>query len=271
MKNLVVLLFLVIAFIFAGCFTVNSGENAIVTSKIQATKYYSKPGLYFSVPFADKVNLIYMNNREALLNINLSEESGNNYKLKESSSSLDQKGLRIAVLVNWHVVNGQDYYKALQKNGQIEFNKMLFDNIYKNFLDKINGLSVESLNNISKIDIAPIIITNMSVSIDSIRVLSVGFYSEKNEEPVMKNTKESVEVDTNSSDLDLQNKMIESAYYQAANIKTQTEIYQAKMYNTIKKENTKFYNYFRLINVYKNSAKSKSDVPSFDSLYHESK
>lgn len=269
MKNFVILIFLCgVAFICLGSFTVNVGENAFVISKIDKTRYYDKPGLYFAIPIVEKVDYIYVNNREAVFSTILTVESSDGYKLFVNNQESSTRAIKISLLTNWHVDNAKDYYNYLQKNGQLNFNQSLVENISNVLLERINGLAIESLNQLNTIVDHSMNLPTIGVNLDKISILSV--------EPV-DNTVPSPEILVesvakspihNNSSLDLQNKMIESAYYQAAMIKTQTEIEEARAYGEIKKESPKFYNYFRLINVYKDSAKNKADVPPFKSLYY---
>jgi hypothetical protein len=60
---------------------------------------------------------------------------------------------------------------------------------------------------------------------------------------------------------------LESAYYQAQILKTNTEIEQAKMYQSISNQEPRFYKYFRKLQMYKTNAKSKNDLPPLDELY----
>lgn len=269
MKNFIILIFLCgVAFISLGAFTVNVGENALVVSKINKTRYYDKPGLYFALPIVEKVDYIYVNNREAVFSTILTIESIGVYRVFVNNQESSTKALKISFLSNWHVSNGKTYYSYLQKNGQLNFNQSLVENISNTLLDRINGLSIESLNQLNLIVDNSINLPTMGTSLDKISILSVEQVD--NTVSLPENIVESVvaKITTPSSPLDLQNKMIESAYYQASRIKTQTEIEEARAYDRIKKENLKFYNYFRLINVYKDSAKSKADVPPFKNLYY---
>lgn len=266
MKNLLMfLVFSLITVVFLGSFTVNTGETAIVVSKTHHNTYYNKPGLYFALPFFNTVNLIYMNNREAIVSLGLNSESGNNYVKQNIESG--NKQIVIDLLVNWHVNSATDYFSVLQKNGQVDFNKNLVDNISNSLLRKIHGQNISSLNQLNSILNDAQIIKNLGVSLDSVNIVSVDFIDNAS-------AAKAIVVDSDASNstshsiLDMQNKMIESAYYQAQMIKTDTEINQAMKYHQIETENPKFYNYFRLIDVYKTSSKDKLDVPAFNKLYH---
>lgn len=267
MKNIIILLALgLITAIFLGCFTVNTGENAIVSGKLKKEHYYANPGLYFMLPGLEHVDYIYMNNREAVVSLILDSESMGIYQIVNDNKESSSQTMKISLLVNWHVTTGGKYYKYLQKNGQLNFNKAINENISDRLLAKINGLDMQSLNQLNGIISSSINIAELGISLDQISIISVEpIYNISNTEEIT--APSAVNNIIPNSNLEMQNKMIESAYYQAATIKTQAEIYQAEAYNHIKKANPKFYNYFRLIDVYKNSAKSKLDVPPFDRLY----
>lgn len=264
MKNILMLIGLgLITLIFLGSFTVNESENAIVVSQNHHTTNYNKPGLYFALPFYNTVNLIYMSNREAIVSIALAPESGNKYVKSDLQSGSNQ--ILVDLLVNWHVANSSDYFQNLKKIGQVDFNKNLVDNILNSLLHKINGQGLLKLNQLSDILDKSVNIQKLGISLDSISIVSINFAQMDIKQAL---TESQSTVYKNNSTLDLQNKMIESAYYQAQIIKTAAEINQANKYDQIKKANPKFYNYFRLIDVYKTSAKDKLDVPAFDKLYH---
>jgi len=265
LRNFFILIFLgLITFVFWGCFTVNSSENAIVLSQSGKTRCYTKPGLYFRIPIYEQVELIYMNNREAFLSIVVNPESGNNYK--NFDSKIESQVVKVDLLVNWHVTNPRAYRNLLVQNGQISFDKMLFENISKILLIRIHGLDVGGINQLQQILPANLVLAQMGLSLDNISITSTEFV-QNNLVATAPDVPKPRVIDENAS-IDLQNKMIESSFYQAEAIKTQTEIYQARMYDKIKRQNPKFYNYFRLIDVYKNSAKSKADVPPLNKLYY---
>ena len=63
------------------------------------------------------------------------------------------------------------------------------------------------------------------------------------------------------------NLSIESAFNEAGRIKTNTLIQEADIYNSIRLQNPKLYNYMREIDVYRQTSKSKSDIPPLDKMY----
>lgn len=262
MKQLLLLLIVAVLFLLAGVFTVNMGQNAIVTNTLNKHESQYQPGIHFVWPLIEQIDYVYMNNREGMLTIPVD--------FGESGS------VQVDILMNWHVVNSAKYLQLINKSNETGFNKLLTGVVVNVVHDYAESSSLIAFNQVTDLLPGPIPLNDLGVSLDKLTIANVGMLADRTDDgsqvqqvnsTQIQNTSSDAQTTTLDSSHDNANMMIESAYYAAQKIKTDAEIKQAALYSQIKKEDRKFYDYFRLIDVYKNSAISKADVPPFKQLY----
>lgn len=248
MRMIIILILFVLIVGTLGVFTVSPREYALVSNHWHKEQMYTT-GVHFAFPGIDTVKYVYMNERSSVLTI-------------PKTITVDgQANVKTEVLINWHVVKPLLYLNSLQKLEMVGFNKELVKNILDAIQNNHQASDLLFLNQSGSLLNAPLIINQLGIVIDKVAINNLIVVSL----PIAKNI-ESQQVAPNI--LTVSNSLqIESAYYKAQAIKTQTEILQAKMYQQIQQQNPKFYDYFRKVEIYKNTAKSKADIPSLQQLY----
>lgn len=232
MRKLFMLIFCLIMVIILGLFTVDTRQNAIVENQITGSKKVCPKGIYFTMPFFSKIVYVYMNQRTLNYTFKL-----NNYEY--------------TFMTTWRVIDPEKYYDNLDKKSVL-----------------IASFESATINNVSNIKEPNLLITQDNLLTKNYAIESLGI--EIQGMRLVNYTKtESIntvanKVDTNNND-DM--KALESSYYLAQKIKTEADVNASKMYLSLQKNDPKFYDYYRLLEVYKRSAKSKKDVPPLSELY----
>lgn len=254
MKNFFVGCLLVIFLLYFGVFTVNDNQVAIVTNKYNKQVTIYKTGLHFMVPYLQNVEYI----SSGLSSIPLIMK----FSLPQNGNKIDYT---ISFAVNWRISSPLNYGKYVllsQKTEDIVMNQV------KGIIQaNVNQLveSNQSIDNdivkIKNLVIKPVVIDKLGITIESIKLLQIMYSSDHHLLSTSNEKAQLLESNLNSSH------EIESAYYMAQDIIAQTTVAKAKLYNELDKSNTKFYNYYRKLDTYKNTVKTKEDFPRFDQLY----
>lgn len=245
-KKIVILIIIGIGIFFFGIITVDERQNAIVKNVITKNESILTPGLHFSWPLIERVSYIFMNKRSGLLTMQVNFEIVTN--------------VEVGAVVEWVVIEPKVYYAAIKND---TFSKGLAQKV-KQVLDiRAKTTNLSTFNQLNNLLTDPQIETGLGIEIFKISPAEL----KVNEVEIVKssdaiNEKGNITIDNHNSVT-----QIESAYYQAQMIKTQTEIEQAKMFQPLEEKSPKFYSFFRKLQIYKTAAKSKKDMPPLEEIY----
>jgi regulator of protease activity HflC (stomatin/prohibitin superfamily) len=254
MKNFFVGCLLVIFLLYFGIFTVNDNQVAILTNKYSKQVTIYKTGLHFMVPYIQNVEYISTRVSSSPLMMKLS--------LQQNGNKTDYI---VSFAVNWRISYPLNYNKHIlssPKSEDVVMNQVK-DIIQANinqFVKSNQGIDSDIVK-IKSLTTKPIAIDKLGVTIESIKLLQIVYSSDHVSLGAINVTAQNEESNENSI------REIESAYYMAQDIIAQTTVAKAKLYNELDKSNTKFYNYYRKLDTYKNTAKTKEDFPPLEQLY----
>lgn len=275
MKKLIVFLLVLFSFLSLGIIIVDERQNAVVTNVFSHKQQVLPKGLHFILPGIERVSYVFMNQREAAVTVML------NFN--------DTATVEAGILVVWHVTNPAKYLNYFIKD---EFNKQLTEEVLRITASRVQSTNLSTFNQLHNLLVSPLYIEKLGIVITEILPNELSLISRpktvagsissnaEDAENVTKNESSQnmpvVESTIDNSGYALRNGsndgddlfIIESAYYQAQMIKVQTEIEQAKMLAPLQEKDQHFYNYYRELQIYKDSAKSKQDMPPLDKLYH---
>jgi hypothetical protein len=239
-KKIVVLILFSLIFLTFGTINVDERQSVVVTNIINKKQSIIAPGLHFVWPFIDRVDYIFINKREALFTIN--------------TQFKDNVNVELSTLLQWQVINPL-IYLAQAAN----FHKLLGERVTNIVHSRIATTDLSTFNQLNDLITDPLVESDLGikiirVSLSQLKIMSI---------PVP-----ALPIPINKPYvLDNLPISLESAYYQAQILKTNTEIEQAKMYQSISNQEPRFYKYFRKLQMYKTNAKSKNDLPPLDELY----
>ncbi len=242
MRKIVILGLFLLIFVISGVFTVDDRENVVLTDYRNNHKVYVV-GTHFALPLINHINYIFMNQRNFLLEIS------------KQLTTKDLSKIKLNILVNWHVINPIIYLSVVKKYGSTEFNNL----VDKELILKVESFAASNtlshINQKKEINDMPIQLDNLGIIVEKLEIENLFLL------PLP-------ELLSGVSNVNNKQKLIKDAYYQAQQIKTDTQVEEARLYSQIKNKNPKFYDYFRKIEIYKASAKSRSEIPPLKQLYN---
>lgn len=242
MRNLLVLVLLLGAFLLSGFYTVDQRQVAVV-SQTPTKMEINAPGLHWKLPFVGNLNYVYMNMRSSYLTtaplINL----------------VDNQKVGVKLIINWQVISPQVYLGSVvtsEKDFDVRFAKAV----------------ITQIESIAAISSSPAIfeeqvnsqLANYKLQNLGIKLINVGIV-----QMIPGMDGESAALQTMS--FNNSESMIESAYYDALQIKSIAESQQAQLLRQLKLRNANFFNYWWQIQQIGKTAHNKKDVPPLDKLY----
>ena len=235
-KKIVVLGLLAIIILTLGTISIDKRENVVITNIFTKKNSLLTPGLHFTWPVFERVTYIFMNKREGLFTLNLPFN--------------DATKAEISVAIQWQVINPETYL-ALNKN----FHKILTNKVTDVLKSRMKTTDLATFNQLNNLISEPLMENDLGIEIISISLnqLKIESSSLKALAPTVVVSKSKIS--------------IESAYYQAQMLKLNTDLEQAKMYQSLSNVESSFYRFFRKLQVYKMNARSSNDLPPVDSLY----
>ncbi|HMT03116.1 MAG TPA: SPFH domain-containing protein [Burkholderiales bacterium] len=242
MRKIVILGLFLLIFVISGVFTVDERENVVLTDYRNNHIVYAK-GIHFALPLINHINYIFMNQRNFL------------FEISKQLTTKELNQIKLNILVNWHVVNPITYLSVVKKYGSTEFNNILAKELILKVESFVSSNTLNHINQKREINNMPIQLDNLGIIVEKLEIENLSLLPPP-------------ELSSGSSSVNNKQKLIKDAYYQAQQIKTDTQVEEAKLYSQIKNKNPKFYDYFRKIEIYKASAKSRSEVPSLKQLYN---
>jgi len=254
MRKIVILLALILAILSAGLFTVDERQNAVVYNQVSKSSKVYSPGLHFAWPVFERVTYIFMNRRTTAFDFQL--------KL------LNKQNVELTTTVEWQVSNPQEYLTATLLMNHSGFNKALGERVLQAIESQDHLTSLSELNKKSSLLNQVYLVNGLGVRVNSVEAIALKIETTNASVTSAKvlPIKESAAI-AESMIPNINQQAIESAYYKSQSIKTEAEIEAANMYQKIQVKNPRFYDYFRKLQIYKSSAKSKQEMPQLDDLY----
>jgi DNA-binding protein Fis len=242
MKRIIIAILIMLMLLIASETTVYDRQEAVVVNQISHKSYVLTPGLHIVVPLLETITIIDLNPHNAIITTDV--------------TLTNKSAAEISVTAQWQVTDALKYYVATSQTNN--FNQLIANNIMQVVNNRVNTTNLFTLNQLNNLLLNPVALPKLGVVITNITINQISLATADNNES-------SNAIASNISNKDVYS--IESAYYKAQEIKTQTGIEQAKMMEQIQNKDDKFFNYFRKLQVYKDSAKSKQEMPSLDQLY----
>jgi len=269
----VILIAAIVALIIASLsmFVVDQRQNAIVFRLGEVVTIKKDPGLYFKVPLVDNVR--FFDTR--ILTIDTAEP--------ERFLTSEKKNVLVDLFVKWRITDVRQYYvsvggdetraqtRLLQTiNGGLraEFGNRTVHDVVSGERDKIMELMREKANEDAK---------NIGVEVLDVRLKRVDLPQEVSESVYRRMDAErkrvanelrstgSADSEKIRADADKQREVIiAQAYRDAQRVKGEGDAKATTIYARAYEQNPEFYSFYRSLEAYKQSFKSKSDVLVLD-------
>lgn len=280
MKNLglvlSVFLFLVIL-ISASAFTVDQREYALVKRLGEVVAIEKTPGLYFKVPFVD--NVVYFDNRILTLN----------WEEPDRFITSEKKNVLVDSFVKWRIIDPQKYYVSV-KGDEVQAERRLSQTVNDGLRAEFGKRTIHDVVSGERSQIMEIL--RQRADRDSrqigIQVLDVRIKRVDLPENVSNSVYDRMEAERKGvanqlrsegsaaaekirADADRQREVIVAeAFKDAQRIKGEGDAKASAIYSAAYGKSPEFYAFYRSLEAYRNSFKSKSDVmvlePSSDFL-----
>lgn len=243
MRNLLVLILLLGAFLLSGFYTVDQRQVAVISSTPTKMEI-NAPGLHWKMPFVGNLNYVYMNMRSSYLTASSVINLADNQKI----------GTRM--IINWQVVSPQVYL------GVVLTNEKDFDARFaQTILSQIESVAALSSSPAEFEEQVNAQLVNRELKKLGIKLINVGITQ------ITPGITSESSVVTGGSVVNNSESAIESAFYQARQIKLAAESQQAQLIQQLKSRNSNFFNYWWQIQQLGKTARSKQDIPPLDKIY----
>jgi membrane protease subunit HflC len=271
-----VFLFLVIL-ISASAFTVDQREYALVKRLGEVVAIEKTPGLYFKVPFVD--NVVYFDNRILTLN----------WEEPDRFITSEKKNVLVDSFVKWRIIDPQKYYVSV-KGDEVQAERRLSQTVNDGLRAEFGKRTIHDVVSGERSQIMEIL--RQRADRDSrqigIQVLDVRIKRVDLPENVSNSVYDRMEAERKGvanqlrsegsaaaekirADADRQREVIVAeAFKDAQRIKGEGDAKASAIYSAAYGKSPEFYAFYRSLEAYRNSFKSKSDVmvlePSSDFL-----
>jgi len=271
-----VFLFLVIL-ISASAFTVDQREYALVKRLGEVVAIEKAPGLYFKVPFVD--NVVYFDNRILTLN----------WEEPDRFITSEKKNVLVDSFVKWRIIDPQKYYVSV-KGDEVQAERRLSQTVNDGLRAEFGKRTIHDVVSGERSQIMEIL--RQRADRDSrqigIQVLDVRIKRVDLPENVSNSVYDRMEAERKGvanqlrsegsaaaekirADADRQREVIVAeAFKDAQRIKGEGDAKASAIYSAAYGKSPEFYAFYRTLEAYRNSFKSKSDVmvlePSSDFL-----
>jgi len=271
-----VFLFLVIL-ISASAFTVDQREYALVKRLGEVVAIEKTPGLYFKVPFVD--NVVYFDNRILTLN----------WEEPDRFITSEKKNVLVDSFVKWRIIDPQKYYVSV-KGDEVQAERRLSQTVNDGLRAEFGKRTIHDVVSGERSKIMEIL--RQRADRDSrqigIQVLDVRIKRVDLPENVSNSVYDRMEAERKGvanqlrsegsaaaekirADADRQREVIiAEAFKDAQRIKGEGDAKASAIYSAAYGKSPEFYAFYRSLEAYRNSFKSKSDVmvlePSSDFL-----
>ena len=280
MRNLGVVLAGVLLFIIlisASAFTVDQREYALVKRLGEVVAIEKTPGLYFKMPFVD--NVVYFDNRILTLN----------WEEPDRFITSEKKNVLVDSFVKWRIIDPQKYYVSV-KGDEVQAERRLSQTVNDGLRAEFGKRTIHDVVSGERGQIMEIL--RQRADRDSrqigIQVLDVRIKRVDLPENVSNSVYDRMEAERKGvanqlrsegsaaaekirADADRQREVIVAeAFKEAQRIKGEGDAKAAGIYSATYGKSPEFYAFYRSLEAYRNSFKSKSDVmvlePSSDFL-----
>ncbi len=270
MRNLgTILLSLIVLLLLLSlsAFTVDQREYALVFRLGEIVSVKKEPGLYFKVPMLDNVR--YFDNRILTLN----------WEEPDRFLTSEKKNVLVDSFVKWRIVDPAKYYVSV-KGDELAAERRLSQTVNAGLRDEFGKRTIHDVVSGERSQIMEILRQSadkesrqMGIQVLDVRLKRVDLPQEVSESVYQRMEAERKRVANElrsqgagaaekiRADADRQREVIiAEAYREAQNIKGQGDAKAAEIYAQAYGKNPEFYAFYRSLEAYRNSFKSKSDV-----------
>lgn len=270
MKNIAsVLIGLMIALLLISlsAFTVDQREYALVFRLGEIVSVKKEPGLYFKVPLLDNVR--YFDNRILTLN----------WEEPDRFLTSEKKNVLVDSFVKWRIVDPAKYYVSV-KGDEIAAERRLSQTVNAGLRDEFGKRTIHDVVSGERSQIMEILRQSadkesrqMGIQVLDVRLKRVDLPQEVSESVYQRMEAERKRVANElrsqgagaaekiRADADRQREVIiAEAFREAQNIKGEGDAKASEIYANAYGKNPEFYSFYRSLEAYRNSFKSKSDV-----------
>ncbi|QNM95594.1 protease modulator HflC [Chitinimonas koreensis] len=252
-------------------FTVDQRQSAMVFQLGEVVRVVKDPGIQFKVPMLQSVR--YFDRRILTMDA----------ETPERFNTIEKKNVLVDSYVKWQVVDVEQYYKSVggnERTAAARLRKTVNDVLRaefgkKNVQDVISGKRDEVMEIVSQVADADA--RKMGVRIVDVRLKRVDFpddisnavydrmISERKTVASQLRSEGSAEAEKIKADADRQREIIMAeAYGRAQQLKGEGDAKAAATYSAAYGQNPEFYAFYRSLDAYRASFKSKSDVMVID-------
>lgn len=252
-------------------FTVDQRQSAMVFQLGEVVRVVKEPGIQFKVPMLQSVR--YFDRRILTMDA----------ETPERFNTIEKKNVLVDSYVKWQVIDVEQYYKSVggnERTAAARLRKTVNDVLRaefgkKNVQDVISGKRDEVMEIVSQVADADA--RKMGVRIVDVRLKRVDFpddisnavydrmISERKTVASQLRSEGSAEAEKIKADADRQREIIMAeAYGRAQELKGEGDAKAAATYSAAYGQNPEFYAFYRSLDAYRASFKSKSDVMVID-------
>ncbi|MFN8770609.1 MAG: SPFH domain-containing protein [Neisseriaceae bacterium] len=241
----------IIVLLYISIFSANDYQVGIVTNRFTKKVTLYTSGLHFLIPYFETVEYVNNGMRSNILTTQLKLEESGNLTIYKANFA-----------INWHITFPLNYYKYLDSNSIDGVIKQIKDVVQEKINNKVQAeLGLNYFNKNKNFIEEPFLINRLGVMVNDVRLVQIVPYHDGQASTANNDKKLIVQFES------LNAQQIESAYFVAQNIIVQTEIEKATLYDDLDRSDNRFYEYYRKLNVYKDSTKSKIEFPPLNKLY----
>ncbi len=269
--SILVGLALILVVLSASMFTVDQRQNALVFQLGEVVSVKTKPGLYFKLPLVQNVR--YFDTR--ILTLDSADP--------ERFITSEKKNVLVDSFIKWRVIDARQFYVSVggdETRAQIRLNQTVNDGLRAEFGKRtinevVSGRREEIMNLIR--EKADQDARKIGVQVVDVRIKRVDLPESVSENVYRRMEAErkqvanelrstgAAEAEKIRADADKQKEVIVAeAYRDAQRVKGEGDAKAAKVYATAYGKNPEFYAFYRSMQAYRESFKSKSDVMVLD-------
>jgi membrane protease subunit HflC len=269
--SFLIVLLVVLVVLSGSMFTVDQRQNALVFQLGEVVSVKTKPGLYFKLPMVQNVR--YFDTR--ILTLDAADP--------ERFITSEKKNVLVNSFIKWRVIDARQYYVSVggdETRAQIRLSQTVNDGLRAEFgkrtiHDVVSGQRDEVMNLIrTKADKDA---RKIGVQVVDVRIKRVDLPESVSENVYRRMEAErkqvanelrstgAAEAEKIKADADKQKEVIVAeAYRDAQRVKGEGDAKASVVYATAYNKNPEFYAFYRSMEAYRESFKSKSDVMVLD-------
>ena len=261
MKNIglvMIGLLLAIVIISASLFTVDQREYALVKRLGEVVAIEKTPGLYFKMPFVE--NVVYFDNRILTLN----------WEEPDRFITSEKKNVLVDSFVKWRIIDPQKYYVSV-KGDEVQAERRLSQTVNDGLRAEFGKRTIHDVVSGERGQIMEILRQRADLPENVSNSVYDRMEAERKGVANQLRSEGSAAAEKIRADADRQREVIVAeAFKEAQRVKGEGDATAAGIYSAAYGKNPEFYAFYRSLEAYRNSFKSKSDVmvlePSSDFL-----